>query len=161
MLRMSKLADYGTVVMASMARDPQRIVSAADVATRVGLATPTVSKILKTLARSGLVTSARGAKGGYRLRCDPADISVAQIIGAMDGPIGMTECSAMRGMCAQEAACTVRANWLTINHIVLDTLSRVTLEQMTKPIPRTVPLGAIRVPSPGAAQITRRQDRAI
>jgi FeS assembly SUF system regulator len=140
MLRMSKLADYGTVVMASMARDPQRVHSAAEVATRIGVAAPTVSKILKTLARSGLVTSSRGAKGGYRLGSNPADISVAQIIGAMDGPIGMTECSAMRGICAQEAACTVRANWQTINDIVLETLSRVTLEQMTKPMARTMPL---------------------
>lgn len=144
MLRMSKLADYGTVVMASMARDPQRIHSAAEVATRIGVAAPTVSKILKTLARSGLVTSSRGAKGGYRLGWDPAEISVAQIIGAMDGPIGMTECSAMRGICAQEAACTVRANWQTINHIVLDALQRVTLEQMTRPIAHTVPLAALK-----------------
>lgn len=148
MLRVSKLADYGTVVMASMARDPQRTHSAAEMATRVGLTVPTVSKILKTLARSGLVTSSRGAKGGYQLRCDPAQISVAQIIGAMDGPIGMTECSTMPGICAQEAACTVRANWQTINHIVFDALQRVTLEQMTKPIAQTVPLGALkRIPA--------------
>ena len=149
MLRVSKLADYGTVVMASMAREPHRVHSAADVATRIGLAAPTVSKILKTLARNGLVTSSRGAKGGYRLRCDPAQISVAQIIDAMDGPIGMTECSTTPGMCSQEAACTVRANWQTINHIVLDALQRVTLEQMTKPIAHTVPLAALkRTPAP-------------
>ena len=149
MLRVSKLADYGTVVMASMAREPQRVHSAAEVAVRIGLAAPTVSKILKTLARRGLVTSSRGAKGGYRLRCDPAQISVAQIIDAMDGPIGMTECSITPGMCSQEAACTVRANWQTINHIVLDALQRVTLEQMTRPIPRTVPLAALkRTPAP-------------
>lgn len=144
MLRVSKLADYGTVVMASMAREPHRVHSAADVALRIGLAAPTVSKILKTLARSGLVASSRGAKGGYRLQCDPAEISVAQIIGAMDGPIGVTECSTTRGICAQESACTMRANWLTINHLVLETLSRVTLEQMTRPIAHTVPLAAVR-----------------
>jgi FeS assembly SUF system regulator len=144
MLRVSKLADYGTVVMASMARDPQRVHSAADMAMRIGLATPTVSKILKILARGGLVTSSRGAKGGYRLRCDPAQISVAQIVGAMDGPIGMTECSTTPGICAQEAACTVRANWQTINHIVLDALSRVTLEQMTKPLAQRVSLDALK-----------------
>src|SRR5690349_10421903 len=110
MLRVSRLADYGTVVMASMARDPGRVHSAAEVATRLGLTTPTVSKILKTLARSGLVSSSRGAHGGYRLPRDPAHITVAQIIGAMDGPIGMTECSTTPGVCTQEAACAVRAN---------------------------------------------------
>ncbi len=144
MLRVSKLADYGTVVMASMARDPHGIHSAAEMAIRIGLTPATVSKILKTLGRNGLVESLRGAKGGYRLPRPPAEISVAQIIGAMDGPIGMTECTAMPGLCAQESACTVRANWQTINQIVLDALQRITLEQMTKPIPRTMPVGAIR-----------------
>lgn len=150
MLRVSKLADYGTIVMASMARDPDRIHSAAEVAARIGLQAPTVSKILKTLARKGLIVSLRGAKGGYRLLRSPANISVAQIIGAMDGPFGMTECSAMPGLCTQESACTVRANWQTINQIVLDALSRVTLEQMMKPIPQSVPLGANRRKPAGA-----------
>src|SRR5690349_2573403 len=144
MFRVSKLADYGTVVMASMARDPQRVHSAAEVATRIGLAAPTVSKILKTLARSGLVSSSRGAKGGYRLPRAPAEITVAQIVHAMDGPIGVTECSTTHSLCAQESACSVRANWRSINHLVLETLSRVTLEQMATPLPQTVPLTAIR-----------------
>ena len=144
MLRVSKLADYGTVVMASLAREPARLHSAAEVAGRIGLATPTVSKILKMLARSGLVTSSRGAHGGYRLHGDPAQISIAQIIDAMDGPLGMTECSTTPGICTQEAACTVRANWRSINHIVLDALSRVTLEQMTKPIAHSVPVATLR-----------------
>ncbi|HLX28822.1 MAG TPA: SUF system Fe-S cluster assembly regulator [Casimicrobiaceae bacterium] len=139
MLRVSKLADYGTVVMAAMAREPQRVHSAAEVATRIGLAIPTVSKILKTLARSGLVTSTRGVKGGYRLLRAPAEISIAQIIGAVDGPIGVTECSTMRGMCMQEGACALRGNWLTINHIVLEALEGVTLEQMTHSLARTLP----------------------
>ena len=144
MLRVSKLADYGTIVMASMARDPDRIHSAAEVAMRVGLQAPTVSKVLKTLARKGLIVSLRGAKGGYRLLRSPATISVAQIIGAMDGPFGMTECSAMPGLCMQESACTVRGNWQSINQIVLDALSKVTLEQMMKPIvPQTLPLGTV------------------
>jgi FeS assembly SUF system regulator len=144
MLRVSKLADYGTVVMASMAREPARLHSAAEVATRLGLATPTVSKILKTLAKSGLVTSSRGAHGGYRLRGAPSEISVAQIIDAMDGPIGMTECSTTPGICTQEAACSVRANWRSINEIVLDALSRVTLEEMARPVVHTVPLEALK-----------------
>ena len=144
MLRVSKLADYGTVVMAAMAREPERVHSAADVALRSGVAAPTVSKVLKTLARNGLVISSRGAHGGYRLRGAPADISIAEIVGAMDGPIGMTECSSTRGLCLQEAACNVRANWQTINQLVLETLSRVTLEQMAKPIAHAVPLASLR-----------------
>lgn len=144
MLRVSKLADYGTVVMASMARDPLRVHSAAEVATRIGLGTPTVSKVLKTLARSGLVSSSRGVNGGYRLPRAPGEITIAQIIDAMDGPIGMTECSGVHSLCPQEGACSVRASWRTINHLVLETLSRVTLEQMAQSTMPTVPLATIK-----------------
>ena len=144
MLRVSKLADYGTVVMASMARDPLRIHSAAEVATRIGLGTPTVSKVLKTLARSGLVSSSRGVNGGYRLPRAPAEITIAEIVGAMDGPIGMTECSGLHSLCPQEGACSVRSSWRSINHLVFETLSRVTLEQLAQPAPHAVPLSAIK-----------------
>ena len=151
MLRVSKLADYGTVVLASMAREPARLHSAAEMASRLGIATPTVSKILKMLAKGGLVTSSRGAHGGYRLRVAPSEISIAQIIDAMDGPIGMTECSTTPGICTQEAACSVRANWRSINDVVRDALSRVTLEQMARPIAHAVPLETLKRAARSAA----------
>jgi FeS assembly SUF system regulator len=134
MLRMSKLADYGTVVMTSIAREPERVHSAADVAVRTGLARTTVSKILKTLAREHLVASSRGARGGYRLVRAPREISLAHVIGAMEGPIGITECSGAPGLCEQESACSVRINWQRINRIVLHALEGITLEDMTRPI---------------------------
>jgi len=144
MLRMSKLADYGTVVMTFMARDPHRVHSAAEVAAHIAVGAPTVSKVLKTLARKGLLVSLRGAQGGYRLSCPPAKISVAQIIDAMDGPIGVTECSTMPGMCSQESGCGVRANWQKINQILLHALERITLEQMTGAIPEAINVSAMR-----------------
>ncbi len=143
MLRMSKLADYGTVVMASMARDPDAMHSAAGLAARLGIGAPTVSKVLKILAREGLVVSMRGAHGGYRLPQPPSGISLAQIIRAMDGPIGMTECSTIPGLCPQESRCTVRANWKRVNDIVLGILQGITLEQLNMPIPGTVKVDAI------------------
>jgi len=144
MLRVSKLADYGTVVMTTIAREPDRIHSAADVAVQSGLTLPTVSKILKTLAREGLLVSLRGAKGGYMLLRAPRDISVAEIIGAMEGPIGVTECSSAPGLCLQESGCSVRANWQKINRIVLQVLERITLEQMTQPIAHRVNVSSIK-----------------
>jgi FeS assembly SUF system regulator len=144
MLRMSKLADYGTVVMAAMAREPQAVHSAAELADRLGIAAPTVSKILKTLAREGLVASTRGARGGYNLLCAPSGISVAQIIRAMDGPIGMTECSTTPGLCAQESRCTVRANWARVNEAILGVLQGITLEQLNTPAHGTVKVASIR-----------------
>jgi FeS assembly SUF system regulator len=146
MLRMSKLADYGTVVMTSMARAPDRVHSAADVALRTGLALPTVSKLLKTLARNGLLVSVRGARGGYMLARAPREISVAQVIAAIEGQIGVTECSSAPGLCTQESGCSVRANWQRINHMVLRALQRITLEQMTQPIAEIVDFSAISAP---------------
>lgn len=147
MLRMSKLADYATVVMTSMARAPDHIHSAANVAVQTGLALPTVTKILKVLARERLLVSLRGAKGGYMLARTPREISIAQVIAAMEGPIGMTECSGAPGLCLQESACSVRANWQKINHLVLQALEQITLEHMRRPIGQSVDLSGIKVPA--------------
>jgi FeS assembly SUF system regulator len=146
MLRMSKLADYGTVVTTLLARAPDRIHSAANVVDQTGLAPPTVSKILKTLAREGLLVSARGAKGGYRLARPPREISLAQVIGALEGPIGMTECSSAPGLCLQESGCSIRTNWQRINRVILQALERITLEDMTRPIGRAVEVSMIKAP---------------
>ena len=77
MLRISKLTDYGTLVLAHLSSDDVNLTSAAEVASATGIALPTVSKLLKSMAKSGLVTSARGAQGGYRLSRDASDISAA------------------------------------------------------------------------------------
>jgi FeS assembly SUF system regulator len=153
MLRISKLADYATVVMTAMAREPDAVHSAAGLSARLDVAAPTMSKILKMLAREELVVSVRGASGGYRLRAPPSEISVAQVIRAMDGPIGMTECSSIPGLCSQEKRCTVRDNWMRVNEIVLGVLQGITLEQMTRPAPGTVRVEAIRGRRPKVEQL--------
>jgi len=141
---MSKLADYGTVLMAAMAKDAEAVHSATGLAHKLGMGAPTVSKILKILVREGLVASTRGAHGGYRLPQPPSAISVAQIIRALDGPIGVTECSTMPGLCSQESRCTIRANWMRVNHVVLEVLNGITLEQLNRPAPGVVKVESIR-----------------
>lgn len=135
MLRLSKLTDYGTVVMTYIARDPERVHNAAEVAANVHVALPTASKILKLLAHEDLLVSHRGIKGGYSLARAPRDITVAQIINAMEGPIGMTECSSAPGLCVQEPLCSVRANWMKINLAIRDALEKITLAEMIQPTP--------------------------
>jgi len=142
MLRLSKLADYGTQVMTYMARD-QAVHSASEVAAELGIAAPTVSKILKMLVRKNLVTSVMGAKGGYLLARHPAEISVAEIIDAMDGPISITECSGTT-ICERESTCSTRSNWQGINHIIQDALEKVNLAEMIAPKPQIVDLSALR-----------------
>lgn len=134
MLRVSKLTDYGTVVMTYLARDPTRVCSANEVATAVRIAVPTVSKLLKLLTQEGLVNSYRGAQGGYSLARDPELISVAQIIRALEGPIAFTECSVTSGLCMQEASCSIRPNWQKINGAIQTALDSVTLADMTQSV---------------------------
>lgn len=144
MLRLSKLADYGTVVMTAMAQEPQRSRSATEIAAAIHVPLPTVSKILKALTRGELVVSQRGAKGGYLLARPAQQISLVDIIYAMDGPIGMTECSVTPGLCAQESGCIVRANWLRINRLVLHVLQGVTLSQMIEPVAQAIDDSALK-----------------
>lgn len=145
MLRMSKLTDYGTVVMTYLARQPERLRSAHEIAAGTRVAVPTVSKILKALARERLVVSHRGAKGGYALARPPEAISMAQIIAAMEGPIGLTECSSVPGLCAHESCCSIRPNWQRINQGIRGVLDGVTLAEMAEtaavppPVPRRRP----------------------
>ena len=94
---------------------------------------PTASKVLKLLAGSGLLESFRGASGGYRVTRRAGDISVAEVIAAIEGPIAMTECSVEEGLCSQEERCELRSNWQRISVAVADALHRVSLAEMAAP----------------------------
>lgn len=139
MLRMSKLTDYGTVILTYLASEPGRLHAASEIAAQVRVASPTVSKVLKTLVRGGLVASHRGTKGGYTLARSPERITVAQVLAVLEGPIGLTECSSNPGQCVQETSCSVRGNWQRINLAIRRALEDVTLAEMVQPMrPRAV-----------------------
>ncbi len=133
MLRVTKLTDYATVVLTVLASEPDVVASAAGLAERAGLEAPTVAKLLKPLAQAGLVEAFRGANGGYRLARPAEAISLFEIVEAMEGPLGMTECSVHTGTCGIEESCNVRANWRRINDVVADALRGVSLAQMLSP----------------------------
>ena len=135
MLRVTKLTDYASVVLTVLASDPAAVLSASELAERAGLEVPTVAKLLKPLAQAGLVEGFRGANGGYKLARDAAEISLVEIVEAMEGPLGMTECSVHAGQCGIEDSCGVRANWRRINDVVADALRGVSLAQMLGPMP--------------------------
>ena len=133
MLRLSRLGDYATVIMARLAREPERRFSAAELAAAVGVGPATVSKLLKMLAREGLLVSHRGARGGYALARPPEEITLAQIIDAIEGRMSLTECGLMAGLCSQEAGCQVRSAWLRINETVRNALDTVKLADFARP----------------------------
>lgn len=130
MLRMGKLTDYATVVLASLAQEPARHRAAAELADRTRLTRPTVSKVLKGLQRSGLVISSRGAQGGYRLARAPELITAAQILDVFEGPIAITECSSASSQCGIERLCRVGGAWQRINAAIRRALEDVTLQQL-------------------------------
>lgn len=137
MFRIGKLTDYATMVLTLLARRPESVLSAAELATQARLEAPTVSKLLKSLAQGGLVRATRGARGGYRLAKPATRISVADIIRAMEGPIGVTECASHRGSCDHESHCGVSGNWRRISEVVEASLSGISLADMSAggPIP--------------------------
>ena len=140
MLRVTKLTDYATLVLAALAESPTRVLSANELAELAHLELPTVSKLLKPLAHAGLVESFRGSNGGYRLARDPAAISVIEIVEAIEGRVGVTECSGEHSHCEIESHCSVRGKWRDINTVVADALRAVTLSEM---LPRARPRKAI------------------
>jgi len=133
MIRMRRLTDYGIVLLAHLARNPARApCNARCLASEAHLPVPTVSKILKALARAGLLVAHRGVKGGFSLARRPEEISMAQIISAMEGPIAITECSDnVPGICELEPWCPVGANWQRINRAVRQALENIKLSEMT------------------------------
>ena len=132
MLRMSRLTDYGLVLLTHLAsEDPQRLHNARELALAAHLPLPVVSKILKALAREGFLVSHRGIKGGYTLARPAADVSVVAVIDALEGPIALTECGV--GSCDREARCAVRAPWQRINRLVRKSLEDVRLSDLVSP----------------------------
>ena len=133
MLRISKMTDYAIMVMVQLNASKGEVLSAQALAERSRLELPTVSKVLKLLVKDGLVESYRGPSGGYSMKQDARDISVAKIIAAIEGPIAMTECSVEEGLCAQEAMCSLRGNWQRISMAVAEAMEGVSLAEMAQP----------------------------
>lgn len=133
MFRITRLTDYGVLLMTQLAKDTNIVHNATDLADRAGVPLPTVSKILQILLHDNLLESVRGAGGGYRLTRKASDISVRDIIVALEGPIALTECNLESGNCEQESHCTTRGNWHMINQVVRQALSNISLEDMIRP----------------------------
>lgn len=130
MLRISKLTDYATVILATLAAAPQRLQTATGLAERTHIAAPTVSKLLKQLQRAGLVTSTRGLRGGYLLARPATQISAATILDALEGPFAVTDCSAGHGQCGIEDSCRVSRSWQRLNLAIRRSLQEVSLAQL-------------------------------
>ena len=141
MLRISKIADYGTKVLLAMVEKPTYLYSSAELAECTHVNQPTVSKILKLLTKGGVLTSKQGSQGGYQLARDADNINLAEVVGILDGEIAMTECDKHMGCCDMEADCSVKDNWSVISSVIHDVLQNISLQQMLQPIlPKEIPV---------------------
>jgi FeS assembly SUF system regulator len=148
MIILSKLADYGVIVATHLAAHPERQENAAAIASATRLPPATVAKLLKALSHAGLVTATRGAAGGYRLARRPAAISVAEVVAAIDGDIGMTQCSVHEADCDRTMYCPTRPHWAAINQAVGAALSAVSLQEMITPFAFLPPAAPLREHTP-------------
>jgi FeS assembly SUF system regulator len=138
MLRMSKLTDYGTMVLAQLAANDLGLSTTGQVADATHLGQPTVSKLLKALVHAGLVVSTRGVQGGYALARPAERISAAEILDALEGPVAITECSSANGDCDLESYCRVGTAWQRINKGIrraLEEVSLADLQERREPLP--------------------------
>ncbi len=118
------------MIMAFMAGSPLRQFQAREIAEQVSISQPTVSKLLKRLAKHQLLTSQRGSNGGYHLACNPAKITIADLIDALEGPIAITECNLGHDHCSSAPLCTVKSPWQRINQVITNALQSVKLADL-------------------------------
>ena len=139
MVRLGKLTDYGLVLMTCIARSAAASLrTARDLAQESRLPLSTVSKLLKELLHCGLLVSHRGIKGGYILARDSREISVLEIIAAIEGPMALTECSTdVTGLCNLESGCPIKSNQQVINQAIRGVLEKVTLSDLAHPLQLT------------------------
>lgn len=158
-MRLSSLADYAVVMMAAAARrcgETCRL-NATTLAADTGLPLPTVQKLVSKLSAAGLIESARGTGGGFRLARPAAAITVADIVEAIEGPITLTACvdSGKHDCCVQET-CRVKPHWNAVNGAVKGALAGITLSQLSAdPVPPGVqhPVSVDRVPALAGEQV--------
>jgi FeS assembly SUF system regulator len=135
MLRVSRLTDYGIVLMRAFATGPtRRVRTSRDLAAASGLPAATVSKLLKRLQRAGLLVSQRGLHGGYLLARPAAEITLAEVVDALEGPFAISDCQGREpATCLMQGDCPVRGTWRAINDTMRQALAGVTLATVAAP----------------------------
>jgi FeS assembly SUF system regulator len=163
MFRLSKLTDYAVVVLVRLARDearasiPGAVQTSPGISNATGIPEPTVAKVLKAMAGKGLVTSLRGARGGYRLARRLDSIPVAEVIEAIDGPIALTAC-VDGGGCESQCLCPMRGRWDPVNDAIRAALGAITLADMES---AAMPMFRAAEPSPHLAEIEACTTQAV
>ena len=125
------MTDYAVVILGRMAQDGGGLQTASGLSEKTGLPEPTVAKVLKLLARGGLIVSTRGVNGGYMLSKTPPEISMADVIVALEGPVQLTSCvDGQDECCSHSVNCSMKGKWDPVNEAMKKALEDVSLAQM-------------------------------
>lgn len=133
MLRISKMTDYGVVVLNKMVDAGAVRLSTEDLVQATKLAVPTIRRVMKALSDGGLVIAQRGAKGGYRLARAAEQIRIIDVVQAFEGPVSLTECTSDDVQCEIMDSCTLSSNWNGINQLLVQVLSSISLQDLRNP----------------------------
>jgi len=146
MIRLNKLTDYAVVTLCRMGSEPDAVFTAQQLARESGVPQPTVAKLMKQLGRAGIVSSQRGAAGGYSLGRAAEEISVAEVITALEGPISLTACvDGADTSCSVLSLCPMSGNWNRVNEAIRGALEGVSLADMS---PAPIDFLSARAPAP-------------
>ncbi len=144
MIRLSKLTDYGIIILRNLATDSEgERKSARDIAHETQLPVPTVSKLMKILTKKGFLESHRGVRGGYALAKPSKEISLAEIIEALEGPLAITDCHTEDSQCIQKSICPLRGHWKLINDAINGALEGINLNKMAKTTDQDLPTNQV------------------
>ena len=130
MLKLTKKADYGMIALRHIALSSRHAASAKEIADTYDIPLPLLAKVLQTLTKSGALQSVAGTRGGYKLSRDPRQISVLEVIRAIDGPVVLTSCFTTHGGCGQSEKCTVREPLRHVHEAIMNLLQRTTIQQL-------------------------------
>ena len=131
MIKLSKLTDYAVIILGRMAQEDAKLQTASGLSEKTALPEPTVAKVLKLLARGGLIASTRGVNGGYTLARTPSAINMADVIVALEGPVQLTSCvSGDDECCSHSPNCSMKGKWNPVNDAMQKALENVSLAQM-------------------------------
>jgi len=126
------MTDYALVILSFLSKETHQFVQASDIALNTQVNKPTAAKVLKVLAKNGMLTSYRGANGGYKLTKTPQEISVAEVIQILEGPMAIMECTLGKDHCAIYDNCAMNASWHKINHVIIQALETVKLSDLRR-----------------------------
>ncbi len=130
MLRLSKKSDYALISMKHLAMRPDASSSAREISESYDIPLELLAKVLQRLVRARLLISVQGTRGGYRLGRQAAQISVADVIQAVDGPVTVTACSDTDHNCDQYTKCSIRDPLWKIKNRIIDALNTVSVAEM-------------------------------